>query len=105
MISPERESEILRLFYAEKWRVGTIARQLGLHHLTVRRVLTQAGVIPARAVRNSIVDPYLPFIIETLEKYPSLPASRLYEMVRQRGYPGAPRRRTSPRGIGPPTSR
>jgi hypothetical protein len=34
-ISKEREAEILRLHYAEKWPVGTIAKQLGLHHCTV----------------------------------------------------------------------
>lgn len=88
MISPEREAEILRLFHAENWRVGTIARQLDLHHNTVERVLKQAGVIASHAVRGSIVDPYLPFIRETLKKYPTLNASRIFEMVRQRGYPG-----------------
>ncbi len=89
MISAEREAEVLRLYHAEKWRIGTIAMQLGLHHSTVRRVLAQNGVPEAkRTSRRSIVDPYLPFIGATLEKYPRLPASRLYAMVRERGYPG-----------------
>lgn len=88
-IPPEREAEILRLYHAEKWRIGTIASQLGLHPDTVRRVLAQAGVAAARAPsRHSIVEPYIPFIIETLDKYPRLRASRLYDMVRARGYPG-----------------
>ncbi len=39
VIAKETESEILRLFHAEKWRIGTIAEQLGLHHTTVQRVL------------------------------------------------------------------
>ncbi len=30
MIPPERETEILRLFHAEHWKLGTIATQLGL---------------------------------------------------------------------------
>ena len=38
-ITPELEAQILRLHYVEKWRVGTIARQLGVHHGTVDRVL------------------------------------------------------------------
>ena len=46
MITPERAAEILRLYHAEKWRPGTIARQLGVHHTTVRRVLAQAGQAP-----------------------------------------------------------
>jgi len=36
----------------------------------------------------SMVDPFLPFILETLEKFPKLRASRLYTMVRERGYKG-----------------
>jgi len=38
----------------------------------------------------SVADPFVPFIVEQLEKYPKLCASRLFEMVRQRGYPGGP---------------
>jgi len=91
MISPEIEAEILRLFHAEKWRVGTIATQLGIHHSTVRRVLTQSGISAGReSLRPSMADPFIAFIVQTLEKYPRLRASRLYEMVRQRGYPGRP---------------
>ena len=91
MIPPECQAEILRLFHAEHWKVGTIATQLGLHHTTVRRVLTQAGVaIAKRSERPSIADPYIPFIRETLTRYPRLRSSRLYAMVRERGYPGGP---------------
>ena len=39
MISPEREAEILRLHHAEKWPVGTIASQLGVHHFLPKPVL------------------------------------------------------------------
>jgi transposase len=91
MIPRELEAEILRLFHAEKWRIGTIGREVGVHHSTVRRVLSDAGVPAARLpLRPSIADPFVPFIVETLEKYPRLRASRLYEMVRERGYPGRP---------------
>ena len=91
MIPRELEAEILRLYHAEHWRIGTLATQLQVHHSTVRRVLAQAGIPTAQqSVRRSIVDPFIPFIVETLEKYPRLSASRLYEMVRARGYPGAP---------------
>jgi transposase len=91
MISREREAEVLRLFHAEKWPIGTIATQLGLHHTTVQRVLVQAGLTPnAVSTRPTIADPYLPFITEVLTKYPKLTASRVYQMVRERGYPGAP---------------
>jgi transposase len=90
VIARELEIEIVRLHHAEHWPIGTIARQLRLHHGTVRRVLSQAGVaLAGSAARPMLVDPYRVFIRETLEKYPSLRASRLYQMVRERGYPGA----------------
>ena len=85
----ETESEILRLFHVEKWKKGTIARQLGIHHGVVDRILLQNGVVMERLqVRPAMIDSYLPFIQGVLEKYPNLTASRLHEMVRQRGYPG-----------------
>lgn len=90
-ISPELETQILRYHHVEKWPIGTIARHLRLHYDTVARVLAQAGVPtltqPARPLQ---IDPYLPFILQTLEKFPALAASRLYVMVRERGYRGGP---------------
>ena len=89
-ISPELQQETLRLFHAEKWRPGTIAHQLGVHYSTVKRVLEQEGVPPAKIIRPTKVDPYLPFIGATLEEYPTLTAARLYAMVQERGYTGKP---------------
>ncbi len=90
-ITREREAQILRLYHVERWRVGTIARQLGLHYGTVARVLAQAGLPPiGRPLRASKIDPYLPFIREMLGKFPRLTASRLYRMVGERGYRGGP---------------
>src|SRR6516164_8249139 len=90
-IPPDLEAQILRYYHVEKWRVGTIAGQLHVHHATVRRVLAQAGLPRTGApARPSLLDPYLPFLHETLEKFPTLTASRLYGMVRERGYRGGP---------------
>ncbi len=90
-ISKEQEAQILRFHHVEKWRVGTIAHQLGLHHGTVDRVLSQAGMPKVeRTLRASLIDTFLPFVVATLEKYPKLTASRLYGMVRERGYTGGP---------------
>ncbi|MGC1954477.1 MAG: IS21 family transposase, partial [Gammaproteobacteria bacterium] len=88
-IDKELEARILRYHFVEKWRVGTIARQLGVHHNVVNRVLSQAGMPKVeRTDRPSMIDPYLRFITETLGQFPTLTASRLYAMVRERGYPG-----------------
>ena len=90
-IPPEEEAKILRYHHVEKWPVGTIAKQLGRHHATVDRVLSQAGLPKAeRPRRASKIDPYLPFILQTLQQYPTLNAQRLYEMVCERGYSGGP---------------
>jgi len=85
------ESKILRYHFVEQWRVGTIATQLGIHHSVVDRVLSQAGLPKIeRSPRSCMIDPYLPFIVKTLEAFPTLTAARLYEMAQQRGYPGGP---------------
>ena len=89
-ISADLEAKILRYHHVEKWRVGTIARQLGIHHATVDRVLSQAGLPKAqRSHRASMIDVYQPFIMDILRQYPTLTASRLYGMVRERGYQGS----------------
>src|SRR3990172_1083417 len=91
MTTPEREAEIIRLHFAEHWRVGTIAAQLGVHPDVVRRVLGLGDARPGAAPRPRLVDPYLAFIAETLARYPRLRATRLHDMVAQRGYAGAVR--------------
>lgn len=90
-ISSELEAQILRYYHAEHWKPGTICRQLGVHHDSVQRVLAQHGVPrAARLLRTSKLDPFVPFIHETLRCYPRLTASRLYAMVGARGYVGSP---------------
>ena len=90
-ISKETEAKILRYHFVEQWRVGTIVTQLGIHHSVVDRVLSQAGLPKVeRSPRSSIIDPYLPFIVETLREFPTLTAARLYEMAKQRGFTGGP---------------
>ncbi|MBI5512239.1 MAG: IS21 family transposase [Deltaproteobacteria bacterium] len=89
MISPEQVAEIRRLFFAEHWPVGTIAAQLGVHPDTVHRALATERFARPAVVRPSQLDPYRAFVQETLQRYPRLRATRLFEMVRQRGYGGS----------------
>jgi len=91
MSTPELEAEITRLYYAEHWRVGTIAAQLGVHPDVVKRVLGAGAARAAGTPRPRLVDPYRDFIAETLARYPRLCATRLYDMLRDRGYAGAVR--------------
>ena len=90
-LPPEIEAQILRYHHVEKWPIGTIARQLHVHHGSVERVLRQAGLPRiGTPLRPSRIDPYLPFIRQILEKFPTLTASRVYGMVKERGYIGGP---------------
>jgi len=89
VIRSEVEAEILRLHDVEKWPVGTIALHLQVHHDVVTRVIASGGAPPARPQRPARIDAYLPFILELLRRYPGLPASRLYQMCRERGYRGS----------------
>ena len=69
MIPKQLEERIVRLHFVEKWPVGTIARHVGVHHTTVKRVLHHQGVRVPSTPRPSMVEPYLPFIHETLAAY------------------------------------
>jgi transposase len=90
MISPEIRAQIRRYFYAEHWKIGTIAREMGLHPDTVRNAVeVQRLGSSAQPVRPSMVDPYLEFLRQTLDQHPRLRATRIYQMVHDRGYSGS----------------
>src|SRR5262245_17992659 len=90
MISAEQTAEIRRLFYAEHWKVGTIASTVGVHADTVRRAIEiERFRVDGARPRPTKLDPFLPFIRETLDRYPRLRSTRLYEMLRSRGYSGS----------------
>jgi len=88
MISKELIAEIRRLYYAEHWRVGTIASELGLHHSTVRRAVGLLKRPVSQQPRATKTQPYEEFILQTLKNHPRLRATRIYDMVRARGYEG-----------------
>jgi transposase len=90
MITPEQHAEIRRLYYGEHWKVGTIAAALGVHHDTVRAAIAHdTQGIRRGTCRATQLDPYLPFMRDTLAQYPRLRATRLFEMVKSRGYLGS----------------
>nr|WP_155798687.1 IS21 family transposase [Sorangium cellulosum] len=89
-IERQTEAEIRRLFFSEHWKKGTIAQQLGLHHDVVDRVVGPHGPSPkGGGPRPSALDAYQGFVLETLERYPTLVATRLYDMIVERGYTGS----------------
>lgn len=91
-VRAEVAAEIRRLHFAEHWPVGTISKQLSLHADVVRRVLSLFSprrVLPPKA--PPLCAPYVAFIAETLSRYPRLRATRMFEMVKERGYLGSVR--------------
>ena len=90
MITPEQHVEIRRLHYGEHWKVGTIAASLGVHHDTVRAAIVyDTQGVRRGTCRVTKLDPYLPLIRDTLAQYPRLRATRLFGMVKARGYTGS----------------
>ncbi|HEX4580809.1 MAG TPA: IS21 family transposase [Acidobacteriaceae bacterium] len=89
MIDPEVRVQIRRYFFAEHWKVGTIAAALGVHPDTVRRAIEVERFHRAEQLRSSKLDPYLGLVRQTLEAHPRLRATRLYQMLRDRGYQGS----------------
>ena len=90
MIAPDVIVKIRHLYFAEHWKIGTIASQLGLHHDTVRAAIGADSFNRAqREQSNQVTAPYLDFIRQTLKEYPRLRATRIFQMIRARGYEGS----------------
>jgi hypothetical protein len=89
MIDPELVAKIRLLFFAEHWKIGTIATQLNLHRDTVRAALETDRFNRSKQDRISCkTDPYVDFIRQTLAQYPRLRSTRILPMIRARGYEG-----------------
>lgn len=86
MIDMELRARIRRLFYVEHWKIGTIASELALHPETVARAIETERFSNAQTLRRSATDPYADFIREILAKHPTLRATRIFQMIRDRGY-------------------
>ena len=89
MTNPETRVEIRRYFYAEHWKIGTIARELSIHPDAVRHAIESDHFHSGQALRPSITDPYLEFVRQTLDQHPRLRATRIYQMIHERGYTGS----------------
>jgi transposase len=89
MISPETRVQIRRYFYAEHWKIGTIARELNVHPDAVRNAIESDRFNRTEPMRASITDPYMEFVRQTLDQHPRLRATRIHQMIRDRGYTGS----------------
>jgi hypothetical protein len=89
MISPETRALIRRYFFAEHWKIGTIAAELGVHPDTVRHAIESERFRSVPPLRASLADPYLAFVRQILDQHPRLRATRIHAMLRDRGYSGS----------------
>lgn len=89
MISNETRARIRRCFYAEHGKIGTIASELSVHPDAVRNAIESERFKSMQPLRTSIADACIEFIRLTLEQHPRLRATRIYQMVRDRGYSGS----------------
>ena len=89
MIPHEQVARICHLFHAEHGKIGTIAAQLLLHPDTVRRALETGRFRSQPRLRTQLTDLYLDFLRQTLQQYPRLRATRLFQMIVPRGYTGS----------------
>jgi len=89
MISPETHVQIRRCFYAEHWKIGTIARELNVHPDAVRNAIESDRFNRSQSLRPCITDPYMEFVRQTLSQHPRLRATRIYQMIHERGYTGS----------------
>ena len=87
-LSADVEAEVRRLHGAEHWKVGTIARQLRLHRRKVRRAL---GIepMPQPRIRGQMLVPYQTHLMQWLTDYPTLRATRIFDMLKERGFQGS----------------
>ena len=68
-----------------------LERVVALHPDVVKRVLGLGVAKTPSQLKARMIDPYREFIDDTLRRYPKLLATRLYDMVRERGFTGGVR--------------
>ena len=80
---------MIRHLYNEGLTISEISRKTGYDRKTVRKYIRADGFLQPskRHPRGSILDPYKEYIQNRLNKYP-LSAMRLFEEIKDRGYPG-----------------
>ena len=90
MIPIEIRAEFRRLYIAERMTMHAIARHFGVHQSTVSKYVAEDGQVRhIRSVPKSQVDPYIPFILEVLAEFPRIRATRLHQMITDRGFKGS----------------
>lgn len=90
MIDAATKQKIRHLFFRDHYTIHAIGKSLGVHHGTVKKAINYDSFHPKKEIeRRSILDGYSHFIDEHLELYPKITATRLMQILRDRGYSGS----------------
>ncbi len=87
MISKELEVKIVTQARGGL-KPGTIASNFGIHPDTVKRALEKPHY-EASERRASVIDPWIKIIDSLLESHPKIRATRIRDLLRERGYNGS----------------
>jgi hypothetical protein len=71
--------------------VSAIARRTGADRKTVRKYIANGVAVPRygpRTPRPGVIDPYLAYVTERVQRYPELSERRLLREIRELGYTG-----------------
>jgi transposase len=93
MVLPhDLEAKVVFQFVDQHKSIRQIAKACSLHRCTVKRILTGRGfhMEQFRVASASLITPFVPFIRETIEKYPKISSARIWQLCRERGYSGGP---------------
>ena len=99
MLPAAIQAEVLRLRYAERWGTSQIARHLGIHRESVRKVALRRSValVPAPpAPRTTVVTPFRVRLQALLTEDPARPAVTIFQVLRQEGTEAASARSGAP---------
>jgi transposase len=90
MLPPEKQAEILSLFFTKKMKVRAIARKLGVNRKSVERVLARRSVAIGLQPfnRSSILDPYKAQIESLFKEDAEMTGVVALQRIRDKGYGG-----------------
>ena len=92
MIDPETHVQIRRYFYAEHWKIGTIAPQ---HNWAFTKTPCAMPSRPTASIARAKPCGHTSSILiwssygRTLDQHPRLRTTRIYQMIQDRGYTGS----------------
>ena len=90
MLNPEKQTEILSLFFSKKMKVRAIARQVGVNRKSVERVIHRRSVVLGVAPfsRTSRLDTFKDKVTALLKEDPQTTAMVILQRIRAEGYDG-----------------